>query len=87
MILSEDLWDHEYVERYTTGFEAYREYVKTFPPERAEQITGVPAADIIAAESGATVWTLDPAVTGPDDKDAYLDAMERNMETLVQALS
>ncbi len=45
------------------------------------------AADIIAAESGATVWTLDPAVTGPDDKDAYLDAMERNMETLVQALS
>lgn len=49
VILAEDLWDHEYVEQYTTGFEAYREYVQTFPPERAEAITGVPAADIIAA--------------------------------------
>lgn len=45
------------------------------------------AANIIAAESGVKVWTLDPVVTGPDDKDAYLDAMEQNMETLVQALS
>lgn len=45
------------------------------------------AANIIAAESGITVWTLDPVVTGPDDKDAYLDAMELNMETLVKALS
>lgn len=45
------------------------------------------AADIIAAESGAEVYTLDPVTTGPDDKNAYLDAMEQNMETLVQALS
>lgn len=45
------------------------------------------AADIIASESGIRVWTLDPVTTGPDDKDAYLNAMEQNMETLVQALS
>ena len=45
------------------------------------------AADIIAVESGAVVYTLDPVTTGPDDKNAYLDAMEQNMETLVQALS
>ena len=45
------------------------------------------AADIIASESGIRVWTLDPVTTGPNDKDAYLNAMEQNMETLVQALS
>ena len=45
------------------------------------------AADIVAAETGATVYTLDPVVTGEDDPDAYLDAMEKNMEVLKTALA
>lgn len=44
------------------------------------------AADIIARESGAAVYTLDPAVTGPEDPNAYLEAMERNLQVLLQAL-
>ena len=45
------------------------------------------AANIIAEESGIRVWLLDPVVTGPDDKDAYLDAMEQNLQVLEEALS
>ncbi|MCH4239133.1 MAG: metal ABC transporter substrate-binding protein [Oscillospiraceae bacterium] len=44
------------------------------------------SAHIVAQESGATVYTLDPAVTGPDDVNAYLDAMEQNLKTLQKAL-
>lgn len=47
------------------------------------------AADAIARETNAKVWTLDPAVTGdarPDNFDAYIAAMEKNMDTLAQAL-
>ena len=44
------------------------------------------AADIVAAESGAKVYVLDPAVTGEDNRDAYLDAMEQNLEVLKEAL-
>lgn len=44
------------------------------------------AADIVATESGATVYVLDPAVTGEDNQDAYLDAMEQNLEVLKEAL-
>ncbi len=44
------------------------------------------AAVTIAREAGATVYTLDPAVTGPADPDAYLQAMERNLDTLRRAL-
>ena len=44
------------------------------------------AAEVIARESGARLHVLDPAVTGPLDPDAYIDAMERNMETLAGAL-
>ena len=47
------------------------------------------AMETIAAETGAVVYTLDPVVTGeavPGARDAYLDAMRRNMETLKKAL-
>ncbi len=45
------------------------------------------AAEVIAAETGLTVYELDPAVTGIMDKDAYLTAMEKNMQVLQQALA
>ena len=48
------------------------------------------AAETIARETGAKIYELDPVVTGeatPDARDAYLDAMRKNMEVLKQALS
>lgn len=45
------------------------------------------AAQVISNESGATLYLLDPAVTGEDDPDAYLNAMEKNLEVLKQALA
>lgn len=47
------------------------------------------AAETIARETGATVYTLDPVVTGeatPEAKDAYIEAMRKNAQTLAQAL-
>ena len=42
--------------------------------------------DAIARETGAKVYTLDPAVTGPMVPDAYIRIMERNREELQKAL-
>lgn len=44
------------------------------------------AADTIARETGAKVYTLDPAVTGPDDPNAYINIMEQNLKVLKEAL-
>ena len=44
------------------------------------------AANIVAKESGAAVFMLDPSVTGEIDKNAYLDAMEKNLVVLKKAL-
>ena len=47
------------------------------------------AAETIAHETGAKIYTLDPVVTGeatPAAKTAYLDTMRKNMETLKKAL-
>lgn len=43
-------------------------------------------AETIARETGATVCTLDPVVTGPDDPEAYLRTMRKNLATLRKAL-
>lgn len=45
------------------------------------------SADIIAAETSAQVYVLDPAVSGEWDKNAYLSAMESNLQVLEQALN
>jgi len=45
------------------------------------------AADTIARETGAKVFTLDPVVTGLMEPDAYLKTMESNMKVLVEALN
>ena len=47
------------------------------------------AAETIARETGAKIYTLDPVVTGeatPAAKNAYIDMMKKNMKTLQEAL-
>ena len=49
VMITEGIYNKEYVERYTTGFEEYKAYVMEFTPEKVEEITGVPKDDMIAA--------------------------------------
>ena len=44
------------------------------------------AAETIARETGAKIFTLDPIVSGEDDPEAYINAMRQNMSTLQTAL-
>ena len=47
VIIGEDLYDADYVARYTLGFEDLRERVKQYAPERVAALTGVPASDVV----------------------------------------
>jgi len=49
VIISEGLYDKDFIRDYAHGFDEYAEYVKAFTPEKAAGITGVPAEKIIAA--------------------------------------
>ncbi|MCL2689329.1 MAG: metal ABC transporter substrate-binding protein [Chitinispirillia bacterium] len=44
------------------------------------------AARTISAETGLPLFTLDPVVSGSMTKDAYITAMEKNIETVKKAL-
>ncbi|MBT5320680.1 MAG: molybdopterin-dependent oxidoreductase, partial [Chloroflexi bacterium] len=48
VIIKEGLYDAEYVENRTEGFEALRRHVEIYTPEFAEELSGVPAEDIAA---------------------------------------
>lgn len=65
VIISEGLYDRQYVETRTEGFEAMKKIVDKYTPEHASQITGVPGGDIITAarlyaqaESASILYTM-----------------------------
>ena len=62
IIIRDGLEDREFIEKYTYGYEAYRDYVNEFPPERVSEITGIPAEQLeqaahMIAENGPCSFT------------------------------
>ena len=47
VIINEDLYDHDFVENWTYGFEELKERVQEYPPEKVAEITWVPKEQII----------------------------------------
>ena len=73
VIIQEDLYDHDFVENWTYGFDKLVERVKDMTPEKAAEIAWVDAEDIrqaarmfAAANPGALQWglTTDMRVNG-----------------------
>jgi len=60
VIINEQLYDKDFVENWTSGFEKLKAHVTDYTPQWAEEITWVKAADI--AEAARTYATLKPAV-------------------------
>lgn len=61
VILTEGLYNKEFVEKWTVGFEELVEFVKEYPPEKVERITWVPAE--IVEEIARSYATIKPACT------------------------
>ncbi len=49
VIIAEELYDREFVDQHVHGFDEFRAYAAGFTLDRAEEITGVPAAKIVQA--------------------------------------
>ena len=66
VIMEEGLFDREFIENWTVGFEEYRAYAREFPASVAEEITGVPA-DLIG-QAARLYATTKPAgmLNGPN---------------------
>jgi predicted molibdopterin-dependent oxidoreductase YjgC len=49
VVVKEGLYDEEFIAQRTEGFQEYVESLEAFTPEWGEQVTGVPAEDIVKA--------------------------------------
>lgn len=49
VVINENLYDREFVQKWCLGFEELKERVQAYPPERVEEITWVPKEKIIQA--------------------------------------
>lgn len=49
IIISEGLYDRDFISKWTTGFDKLAERAKEYPVERVSQITGIPVEQIIAS--------------------------------------
>jgi len=65
VLIEEELYDKDYVARYTEGFEEYKAVVAKYTPEYVETIAGVPAAQIrqamhiyAAAPTATILWGM-----------------------------
>jgi formate dehydrogenase alpha subunit len=65
VIIKEDLYDKAFVEERTEGFEELKAAVAGYAPERVEEISGIPAADLAEAarafaqaERGAILYAM-----------------------------
>ena len=56
VIIGEKLYDAHYVDRFTTGFDALKERVRDYAPDRVEALTGIAREDVVTlAREYATV--------------------------------
>lgn len=46
ILVRDDLYDRDYVARWTSGFDQLRERIADYPPDRVSALTGIPVADI-----------------------------------------
>ncbi|MGA1368326.1 MAG: molybdopterin-containing oxidoreductase family protein [Blastocatellia bacterium] len=60
LLIAEDRLDHDYIDRYTVGFDALRERVAEYPPARVAAITGLREEEIV--ELTREYATTSPAV-------------------------
>lgn len=82
------------IEREPGSEPSAKELVETIEQVRASNIKALfaepqypsQAARTVATETGATVYTLDPIVTGPMEANAYLEIMNQNLKVLKEAL-
>jgi len=68
VIIYEDLYDHDFVNNYTTGFDELKEHVKDYTPEWAAPICEVPAETL--ARIAREYATTKPAVIAYHKRDA-----------------
>lgn len=88
VIINEELYKKEFVEKYTIGFEKLAEHVQDYTPEAVEQITWIPAetikkiARVFASAKSASI------IQGINTLDQHINGFQNNrVLSILQAIT
>jgi anaerobic selenocysteine-containing dehydrogenase len=83
VIISENLYDKEFTEKWTVGFDDLKKLVQQYSPEHTEQITWVPAAKI--REAAILYATQKPAqiVTGANSATHHTNGVQNHRAIII----
>ena len=88
VIISEDLYDRDFVEKWTVGMEELAEATSAYPLERVAEITGVPAEKIAEA---ARIFANSPSaciVQGTNSLDQHVTGLQNSRSVaMMQAIT
>lgn len=88
VIIEEDLYDKEFVEEYTIGFDRLVEHVKQYPPEKVAEITWVPADDIRKIARLFATNKPGSIVPGTCSIDQHINGFQGNrVQAILQAVT
>lgn len=71
VLVRDDLVDHDYIGKYTSGFDEFAAHVRDWTPERAAEITGLDASDVerLAHEYGTTRPVMIRTLIGAEHRE------------------
>ena len=94
VIIAEELYDQDFVEKWCHGFEALKERVKQYPPRKVAEITWLPEQDIVrtarlyaTSKPAAIIWGVKSDmqgrnVTGITQAKCILRAITGNLDVV-----
>jgi anaerobic selenocysteine-containing dehydrogenase len=86
VIVGEKLYDREFVQDWTTGFESLEGHLRPYSPEKVAEITGVPADDIVAAARLFTSFKHACLLNGNASEDTYNSTQFARAVAITQAI-
>jgi anaerobic selenocysteine-containing dehydrogenase len=86
VIVNEKLYDHDFVRKWTVGFENLEKHIIQYPPERVAQITWVPTEDIINAARLFSSYRHACLMNGNATEDTYNSTQFARAVSIIQAI-
>ena len=86
VIVNEKLYDKEFVDTWTVGFDKLEKHVQQYPPDRVAEITWVDAEKIVSAARLFTRYQYACLQTGNASEDTYNSTQFARATSIIQAI-
>ena len=86
VIVNEDLYDRDFVEKWTIGFDRLKEHVQEYNPERVAEVTWVPPEKIRDAARLFSRFQYACLQTGNASEDSYNSTQFARAASIIQAI-